>query len=217
MQPRIIIAPDKQHTRGRTKKAIATASIYRGRPTIHVWMPKKFTRRVYEHELAHLPRQKKIDALKSKKKYTLFDELKEEVRAERIANRAMGKGDELNDDTLVGIIDRIYHDSREYNPAFTKFIKTYDDFLKHSQLLNGFGISDDEIRRFKRLRRHPSNINKKYRVTLNLKAGKRQSIQTSEIITNTKHQAIDMAKDSLPLDDVIWKLTDSKPELLKKK
>jgi hypothetical protein len=213
MQPRIIIASGKQHTRGRTKRAIATASIYRGRPTIHVWMPKKFTRRVYEHELAHLPGQKRIDALKSKRKYTLFDELKEEVRVERIANRAMGRGDRLNDDTLVGIIDRIYYDSMEYNPQFAKVIKTLDVFMKHAHLLKDFGISDDEIRRFKRLKNNPPTL-RKYHVTQYLKSGNRKAIETMDVLAPNKIQAIDMAKDSVPVDDVVWELTDSKTQLI---
>lgn len=216
MQPRIIIAPGKQHTRGRTKRAIATASIYRGRPTIHVWMPKKFTRRVYEHELAHLPAQKRIDALKSKKKYTLFDELKDEVRAERVANRAMGRGDRLNDDTVVGIIDRIYYDSMEHNPQFAKVIKTFDVFMKHSHLLKDFGISDDEIRRFKRLKRNPPTL-KKYHVTQSLKSGNRKAVGDIDVFAPNKIQAIDMAKDSVAVDDVLWRVTDSKVELIKKK
>lgn len=216
LKPRIIIATGKQKAHGRPGRSIATAWLRRGTPTIHVWKPKRFTRWVYEHELAHL---KAHDIADWKNGRTMRAIHKEEVRAERIAQQRMGQGSELNDDSLLGLFIIVYNDLRREAPKFKTYIKDHDEFLKFGEtegVLKSIGLTGDEIHRLKSLIHRKPEFEKKYLVTLRLKSGSRKAIFKYEVETFSKKQAVILANENVPADDVIWKVVDTKVELLKK-
>jgi len=212
IEPRIIIATGKQKTLKRSSNTIATARYVRKRPTIYVWKPRLFTRWVYEHELAHLKD-------KSKDNGTFIDVYKREVKAERMANKAMGKGDELNDSALYGFMDLYYRDLRKHVPEFASKVKNKKDFVKFGEVTGNFkyiGLTDEEINRYKRLLNKYLDkevvFDKVYRVTLDVKSGDRKAQRISEIASTSSHQALDLAKNDMPAVDTIWEVVGEKVE-----
>ena len=215
LKPRIIIATGKQKEHGRAPGAIATASYRRGKPVIHVWKPKMFTRPVYEHEVAHLKEGREH----LNRPASTIDKYKDEIQAERTAQIAMGRGKMLRDDNLLGMFDRLYDESRRAIPTFTKLIKNHKDFIKYGKetgLFRKIGFTEDEIHRLPIVdKMKDRTFKKKYLVTLHLKSGNREAIEKSEIESSSKRVALEIAEDGVSALDAIWRVTDSKVSMKK--
>lgn len=213
MEPRIILsttAKSRKHHKG--SDTVATAWKKKGRPTIHVWKPKLFTRRVMEHELAHL----KLGH--SDKDVSVVRYCKDEVSAERLAAKAMGKDAEMDTFRVVNFANYFYLEWKENVPHYRKFFTNFHEYIKwgnESGFFKVCGFTDKEIGKLNRAMNRTNIGDKVYRVILDIKKGDEEKVFKQEVIADSKRDAYDMVSDNVPAVNGRWDVIKSRVERIK--
>lgn len=207
MEPKIILSNTKESRKHhKSNDIVATAWIKNGRPTVHVWKPRKFTRRVREHELAHLRQPGPKD------KDTIVEYCRYEIDAERRAAKAMGKDAELDAHRAFQYAHYFFLEWKETEPSYRQFFKTWHEYMKWANASGFFhvcGFTDKEIAKLNRVYRLGDDYGKRFKVTLELVKDGKKRVYNKEVIAESKRDAYDMVSDSVPAAHGVWTITKS--------